>query len=66
MVKKKHEEYKVHKLRHILLHQHLDELMADFILHSKKLPSKTTVMELVLWSHQQTIEPTGGYSDKER
>lgn len=50
-----HEE---HRNRHILLHYHLDELIADFINHTKKLPSKTTLRELMEWSHQQTISPS--------
>ncbi len=47
-----------HKARHQLLHRELDELLADFISHTKALPSKTTIMELVEWSHGQTINPT--------
>lgn len=49
---------KQHKERHKLLHQHLDELLADFISQTYNLPSKTTVMDLVKWSHLQTINPT--------
>ena len=47
-----------HKQRHLTLHRALDELIADFIIHTEKLPSKTTVMELMQWSHQQTIQPS--------
>lgn len=47
-----------HKARHELLHRELDELIADFICHTKGLPSRTTVMELMNWSHKQTINPT--------
>jgi hypothetical protein len=47
-----------HRERHKLLHEHFDELMADYLLHHKdKLPSNTTLMELMKWSHRQTIEP---------
>lgn len=46
-----------HKQRHIELHRALDELVADFINHTEKLPSTTTVMELVRWSHRQTQNP---------
>lgn len=55
MKKKKHIE------RHILLHTHLDELFADFIDNTKELPSKTTVAELMEWSHKQTINPIGRF-----
>lgn len=46
-----------HKQRHIELHQALDELVADFVNHTEKLLSTTTVMELVQWSYQQTQNP---------
>lgn len=49
---------KKHKARHEMLHRMLDELTADMIRHTKKLPSKTTVMELMAWSHEQTQNPT--------
>lgn len=44
-----------HRQRHIELHRELDELVADWIQHTGRLPSRTTVMELIKWSHQQTI-----------
>ena len=47
-----------HRKRHILLHKYLDELVADFITHTDKLPSETTLMALMEWSYQQTKEPT--------
>ena len=47
-----------HRKRHIELHKAFDELLADFITQTENLPSKTSVFELVHWSHQQTIEPT--------
>lgn len=46
-----------HKQRHTELHQKLDELLADFIANTGRLPSKTTVLELVNWSYQQTLKP---------
>ena len=49
-----------HKARHVELHRSVDELVADFIRHTERLPSKTTVMELLEWSHGQTINPTDG------
>lgn len=47
-----------HLERHKLLHKELDELIADFIQETGKMPSKTKVMELMEWSHKQTIKPT--------
>jgi len=55
-----HEE---HRQRHLELHEALDELVADFIEHSKPgegFPSKTTVLELMKWSHLQVIDPGEG------
>ena len=49
-----HEE---HTQRHIELHKKLDELVADWIRHTNKLPSKSTVIELITWSHQQCVNP---------
>jgi hypothetical protein len=50
-----------HRDRHRMLHEHLDELLADYLQqHLGKLPSTTSVMELLVWAHEQTIEPTGG------
>ena len=46
-----------HIKRHKELHKNLDELVADFISHTEKLLSKTTIMELMEWSYKQTIEP---------
>jgi hypothetical protein len=47
-----------HKQCHIELHKALDELVADCIRHDKYFfPSKNSVMELIEWSHQQTINP---------
>lgn len=51
-----------HKQRHQELQEAFDELLADFLVHnSGKVPSSTTVLELVEWSYQQTQEPTPGY-----
>lgn len=46
-----------HKERHILLHRMFDELIADFISNTKKLPSKTFLMELMDWSYKQIQGP---------
>jgi hypothetical protein len=51
-----------HKARHILLHKHLDELVADWITHSGSTPSKATVLQLLHWSHAQAIEPSQTFS----
>jgi len=48
-----------HIKRHQELHRSLDELLADFLMHNTdKLPSTTTVFELLNWSHKQTTGPT--------
>lgn len=47
-----------HTERHKLLHRELDELVADFIRHTQQLPSKTTLVEFLHWSHTQTINAT--------
>ena len=44
------------KERHIELHKMLDELVADFISQTNNLPSKTTVMELMKWAYEQTVD----------
>lgn len=47
----------IHKVRHEYLHARLDELVADFISHTGQLPSKTTILELMIWSVKQSIQP---------
>ena len=47
-----------HKQRHVELHKKLNELCADFISQTGKYPSKTTMLELMEWSHEQTKNPT--------
>jgi len=48
-----------HKLRHVQLHQSLDELFADFIRHNpdKKEFLNVPIKELLDWSYKQTITP---------
>ena len=47
-----------HKARHELLHKNLDELVADWRQHNPNVfPSKCTVLQLMKWSHGQTINP---------
>jgi len=51
---------KKHIARHKLLHKHLDELLADCVSDDSKFrPSKNTVMDLMVWSCEQTKNPTG-------
>lgn len=47
-----------HKQRHIELHKKLDELAADFLIHTKKRLGNSTILELIEWSHEQTLNPT--------
>lgn len=47
-----------HIERHQYLHNALDELAGDFLRHHPgKHLSNTTLLELMDWSHKQTIEP---------
>jgi hypothetical protein len=39
------------------LHKSLDALVADMMARTGKLPSKTTVMELMQWSAEQLAAP---------
>jgi hypothetical protein len=48
---------KIHRERHNELHKNLDELIADWINHTGKLPRESTVYELMIWSHEQTLKP---------
>ncbi len=45
----------MHRQHHVALHQGLDELCADFILHNNR---PLTIDALLQWSKQQTIFPT--------
>ena len=54
-----------HKERHVLLHKQLDELFADFILHTGGRTS-STIFALIKWSHQQTIKPDHRETDGEK
>lgn len=48
-----------HIERHKELHESLDELLADFLTRNpNKHLSSTTIMELITWSHAQTLNPT--------
>ncbi|HEY1896723.1 MAG TPA: hypothetical protein VGG62_10645 [Terracidiphilus sp.] len=56
-----------HRARHIELHKALDELCADWVAHQGwgKLFSNSTIMELMQWSHEQTIRPIPLAVDKQ-
>lgn len=47
-----------HKAIHVELHQKFDMLIADFVTRTGSLLSRTTLMDLMVWSHEQTINPT--------
>ena len=52
-----------HRARHEMLHRYLDELIADFISHTGSMPSKTTLMQFMVWSYGQTESPTTTEND---
>lgn len=45
-----------HSTRHRMLHEHLDELIGDYISSTHKLLKNVTVLELLDWSHSQTLD----------
>ena len=48
-----------HKARHEFLHRMLDELVADWIVHTDGRPSRNTLLDLMKWSSAQTKNPDG-------
>lgn len=54
-----------HGARHMLLQRMFDELVADFISHTKGLPSSTSIMDLIMWSSGQIDNPTEIDHDKQ-
>ena len=46
-----------HRMLHGEMHKSLDALVADFINITERLPSDTTVMQLMAWSYEQTTKP---------
>jgi len=48
-----------HKKRHLLLHNNLDELFADWISQERSANTKSPIIDLIRWSHEQCKEPTG-------
>jgi hypothetical protein len=51
------EAQELHKQRHVLLHDNLDELLADFLVSTGKIISGTTIWELLKWSSGQSQKP---------
>lgn len=49
----KEEHIRIHKE----LHNSLDKLVADWLHQTGGLPSKNSVMSLMKWSYQQTLDP---------
>ena len=48
-----------HRSRHTELHKSIDELFADYLRHHREARlSTTTLMQLMEWSYQQTLNPT--------
>jgi hypothetical protein len=49
-----------HRERHVELHKHLDELLADFLgsTNCQHLPTETPLMTLMEWSFKQSNSPT--------
>lgn len=45
-----------HQETHKQVHKLLDELVADFITHTGKLPSKTLLIDFMKWSYEQTLK----------
>ena len=51
-------QFEEHRQKHVELHHSLDILVADWIDQTKSMPSNSTIMELMKWSHEQTHSPT--------
>ena len=50
--------HEAHKKRHEELHAALDELVADWIMQTKLMPNKSSVLDLMKWSASQVDNPT--------
>jgi len=46
-----------HKKRHVMLHKHMDELLGDYIHHTGKWISNSTIWNVIDWSFKQTATP---------
>lgn len=47
-----------HISRHIMLHKKLDELVADYLAETGLTASGSSILDLLKWSDNQTIEPS--------
>ena len=47
-----------HKEKHKRLHSELDELIADYLLHTDMGILNSSIMDLIRWSFGQTKDPT--------
>jgi len=62
---------KDHMARHVVLHNHLDELIADWVGSGpSRYPSTGTILELMRWSRGQMKRPDSvdiakGHDDRE-
>jgi hypothetical protein len=55
-----------HRERHIMLHKLLDELLADYLTQTKDGSITDQIVNLLQWSHAQTLAPTihtGSYTN---
>ena len=60
-----HRACHLHKARHQYLHDALEEMLDDYILHVGSPFNKTTILGLLNWSQLQTISPSVKLSDEE-
>ena len=60
--------YEEHLKKHEELHKSLDELVADFIYHHRDVTDVTgwSIAELMTWSLEQSVNPTGGPNEEGR
>jgi hypothetical protein len=47
-----------HRQNHVFLHKALDDLAKDYTICTGKLLSKTSVLELLIWAYEQTLNPS--------
>lgn len=52
-----------HETRHETLHRALDELIADWMRHTDRRPSTSSVLDLMIWSSEQMASPTPAPED---
>ena len=57
-----------HRLRHVALHNSFDELLADYMTHTKREGgeqiTQRPIIDLLQWSYKQTQEPDENSSDE--